>query len=243
MTDESATLAAEFDSLYQGGSAEIGPEKVRLDVIPWQIDGPQPVVVDLETAGEITDPVLECGCGFGDNALYLASRGHRVTAFDASPTVIAQDREKAARQGSDVDFRVADATVLDGITGEYATVVDSAMMHTLTDELRRDYLSALRRVCRPGARLHILCFSADASGQVPVPGSMDEESLRRDLSPGWTIERMRMAQYTTRLTREEWQQIVPEAVAGFGPNPDDPNGVDDRGRVLIPIWQITATRT
>src|SRR5581483_394219 len=147
----------------------------------WRLDGPQPIIVELADGGQITGPVLECGCGLGDNALFLAERGYPITAIDASPTVIAQDTAKARARGLAVDFRVADATVLDGVPGGFNTVIDSAMMHCLTDEQRRDYLAAVHRRTEPGARLHILCFTDATNSALPMPGHTDEASLRRDL--------------------------------------------------------------
>ena len=226
----------DFDALYQGQHVSVGDDGPTLEGIPWQLDGPQPLVVDLTAASEFTDPILECGCGLGDNALYLAERGHRVTAVDASPTVIEQDRKKAAARGLDVTFTVADATVLDGVGDGFATALDSAMMHCLTDEQRRDYLAALHRVCRPGARLHILCFPELIGTFFPLPGNTDEASLRRDLGQHWRVEDMRIARYTTNMTRDQWLAMAPAAA------PEPALDFDDQGRLLLPAWQIKAVR-
>lgn len=51
------------------------------------------------------DRLLEIGCGTGEDALHLASRGARVLATDASPAMLAIVRRKAARAG--LDARVA----------------------------------------------------------------------------------------------------------------------------------------
>jgi SAM-dependent methyltransferase len=237
--DAEPVSLVDFDALYQGRGARFGVDGPRLDVVPWQLDGPQPIITELAAAGEIVGPVLECGCGLGDNALFLAELGYQVTAFDAAATVIEQDRAKAAARAVTVDFRVADATVLDGIDNGYRTVVDCAMLHCLTDQQRRDYLAALRRVCQPGARLHILCFP-DVLGFFPLPGHLDETSLRRDLSEHWRVERMDMRRYTTGMSRQQWRARVPDVAGMFPPDRDSADGVDDQGRVLLPIWQIGA---
>lgn len=54
--------------------------------------------------------VLELGCGTGEDAVWLAGRGVRVTAIDSSPEMLAVAREKAARQGVEdrIRFRQMD---------------------------------------------------------------------------------------------------------------------------------------
>jgi SAM-dependent methyltransferase len=242
MAEQENTQVMDFDQLYQGHSVSMGAEGATLDVIPWRLDGPQPIVIRLADAGEFTGPVLECGCGLGDNALFLAERGYQVTAFDASPTAIDRDRAKAAARELSVDFRVADATVLDGIPSGFTTVLDSAMLHCLTDEQRRDYLAALHEVTEPDTRLHILCFRELASGGFTMPGHTDEASLRRDLSEHWRVDRMDRERYTTGLSLAQWHEQMPPEAAIFQVDLDSADAIDEQGRVLLPIWQITATR-
>jgi SAM-dependent methyltransferase len=238
---EQAGLMLDFEALYKSGSVRISEDGPTMDAIPWRLDGPQPIVTELADSGQIVGPVLECGCGLGDNALFLAERGLQVTAVDASPSVIEQDQAKATERGLAVDFRVADATVLDGIDGGFNAVLDSAMMHCLNDAQRRDYLAAAHRVTEPGARLHILCFPDTVSGSFPMPGHTDEASLRRDLGEHWQVERMEIRRYTTGITRERWAAIMPDQ-AMFPPDLASADAVDAQGRVLLPVWQITATR-
>ncbi len=227
----------DFDALYQGQSVAVGD--VELDVIPWRLDGPQPLVVELADAGEFTGSVLESGCGLGDNALFLAERGLEITAFDAAPTAVAQARAKAAERGLKVDFAIADATTLDGIDGRFNSALDSAMMHCLTDEQRRDYLAALHAVTNPGAVLHILCFPEQTEALFPMPGHTDAASLRRDLGQHWRIDRMQMRGYATAFTAEQWAAAMPpEAAALLSTD----SAVDAQGHVQLPIWQIRAIR-
>ncbi|ANZ21531.1 transferase [Streptomyces noursei ATCC 11455] len=236
--------ALDFEAMYQGREVAFGTdEDHRTDVIPWQLDAPQPLVVELEAAGEITGPVLECGCGLGDNALFLAGRGHEVTAFDAAPSAIERCRAKAVAAGSPVTFMVADATELhaSGVPGGFRTVVDSAMLHCLDADQRRAYLAGLRRVCAPGATLHVLCFRGELAAHLQMPAATDERSLREALRDDWTIRRMEPRHYATGLTQQEWQKLAP-AVPG-DPEQGDLVTVDENGRVLLPFWQITAELT
>lgn len=64
--------------------------------------------------------VVELGCGTGEDATWLAGRGVRVTAIDASPEMLAVARRKATRRGvaDRIDFRQLDLGQLgEGGTG------------------------------------------------------------------------------------------------------------------------------
>jgi len=57
-----------FESLYSGQA-------------PWDIGKPQKAFIDK--ASQITGSILDACCGTGDNALFFAKRGHKVTGSDA----------------------------------------------------------------------------------------------------------------------------------------------------------------
>src|SRR5215470_7055505 len=82
---------------------------------PWDLDGPTPFVVDLESHGQFRGQILDAGCGTGENALYLASRGHQVVGIDAAPTAIARATHKAReRDLHSVTFLQADVCEISG---------------------------------------------------------------------------------------------------------------------------------
>ena len=90
---------------------------------------------------------------------YLAAQGYRVVAFDAAPAAIEKARLKAEQRGVAATFAVADARELTAWDARFETIIDSGLFHVMgksADRLR--YASALRRVSRPGAMLHLLAF-------------------------------------------------------------------------------------
>ena len=177
-----------FDKLYRGEpSFEGAPAPTA---VPWDIGQAQPRLMELEALGGISGEVLDIGCGLGDNAIFLASRGHSVTALDGSPAAIEQARTRAAEAGVSVNFDVADATDLTGYEGRFDTAVDSALYHCLDDESRSAYAASLYRATRPGARRHLYCFAdGNINGLIAPMGAVPESNIRGTLTAnGWRID-------------------------------------------------------
>ncbi|MFG3258442.1 class I SAM-dependent methyltransferase [Streptomyces sp. NPDC048172] len=241
---EETMAAVDFDAFYQGKQAVAGLD-MAFETPPWVIGGPQPVLVDLESTGVLGDGhLLDAGCGTGDNALFLASRGHRVTGFDASPAALDQARKNAQERGLDVEFTEADATRLDELPAEaFDAVVDSGLYHVLGPAQRSAYARALSRVVRPGALLHMLATAEAEGPKTPLPPPVSPDDLRTHLGPYWDVERIRLTRFTTSFTEESLTRMRPAIHAASGVDLD-PAAMeyDGRGRLTSPCWYVRAAR-
>jgi SAM-dependent methyltransferase len=210
-----------FDKLYRGEPATDGAP--RPAGVPWDIRAAQPRLMELEALGGISGEVLDIGCGLGDNAIFLASRGHSVTGLDGSPAAIELARGRAAQAGvlkspaasAGVMFDVADATDLTGYDGRFDTVVDSALYHCLDDDGRQAYAASLYRATRPGARWHLYCFSdGNINGIVAPMGSVPESNLRDTLTAnGWRIDFLGPTTYLATTAGFGLGEDVPQQMA------------------------------
>jgi SAM-dependent methyltransferase len=164
-----------WDASYRDGPA------------PWDIGRPQPAVVRLASEGGFAGAVLDAGCGTGENALHLASRGLSVLGVDVAETALTIARAKADERGLEVEFVVADALRLEGLGRRFATVLDCGLFHTLDGEERPGYVASLASVTGQDGTLYVLCFSDDGPDPGPHPVSQDELRAAFNPSSGWRV--------------------------------------------------------
>ncbi|ORB91925.1 MULTISPECIES: class I SAM-dependent methyltransferase [Mycobacterium] len=218
---------------------------------PWDIGGPQPVVQQLVALGAIKGEVLDPGTGPGHHAIYYAAKGLSATGIDGSVAAIERARDNARNAGVSVDFRVADATKLEGLDGRFDTVVDCAFYHTFSTapELQKSYVQALHRATKPGARLYMFEFGEHDINGFTMARSLSESDFR-DVLPvgGWVITYLGPTSYQINLSVESIEMMAAR-------NPDMADEVRPMlerframepwlvgGRVHAPFWEVHATR-
>jgi cyclopropane fatty-acyl-phospholipid synthase-like methyltransferase len=167
---------------------------------PWQIDRPQPEVIRLIEQGKFESPVLDLGCGTGDNAIELARHGLVVKGLDAVPEALERARKKTEEAGvkQSPEFFLGDALRLAESRLKARTVLDCALFHTFSDEERKEYIRGLEAVLSPGGRLHILSFSELETRQ-PGPRRLSLSEITGSFGAGWRLEDEVRCRYWDRV--------------------------------------------
>ena len=155
---------------------------------PWDIGKPQKAVIDV--ADQITGSILDAGCGTGENALFFAGRGHRVTGIDFLEEPIQQAKRKAAERGLSATFVVKDAMTLNDWSERFFTVIDCGLFHVFSDDDRKKYVAGLATVLKPGGHLFLLCFSDQEPG-TQGPRRICQKELLDTFTEGWAVESIR----------------------------------------------------
>jgi cyclopropane fatty-acyl-phospholipid synthase-like methyltransferase len=162
---------------------------------PWDIGRPQQAF--LGVADRVTGSVLDAGCGTGENALFFASRGHKVTGIDFLEEPVARARRKATERGLKATFLVTDALALKDLPEVFDSVIDSGLFHVFSDEDWRRYVEGLATVLKPGGRLFLLCFSDEEPG-TQGPRRVSKKELHDAFANGWVVESVEPSRYEVR---------------------------------------------
>jgi len=140
----------------------------------WEIGRPQKAFLDI--ADRITGAVLDSGCGTGENALFFASLGQKVTGIDFLAEPVEWAKQKAAERSVTATFFVMDALALKELPEVFDNVIDSGLFHVFSDEDRKRYVEGLASVLKPGGRFFLLCFSTPSRASMGRGGCLAKRS-------------------------------------------------------------------
>lgn len=177
------------------------------EAIPWNIEEPPEALIELVESGVVQPcKTVDFGCGTGNYAIYLASRGFEVTGIDISPTAIEIARKNAENNGIMCDFITADVL---GDLKEAEEIFDFAydweLLHHIFPEQRAKYVKNVSRKLHSKGRYLSLCFSEKdpqfgGSGkyrETPLGTNLyfsSEAELRALFEPDFQIDELKTVQ-------------------------------------------------
>lgn len=177
---------------------------------PWDIGRPQPAIQRLADAGELTETILDSGCGSGEHALLAAGMGLSVVGVDISQLAVERARAKARQRGLQAEFIVGDVLALDEVQRlepPFRTVIDTGCFHTFANADRPLYAASLAGVVEPGGVLHLLCFSEHTPG-TDGPRRVTQPEIRQTFSRDWYVDRIEAEAFAVSNL---WSGLQPNA--------------------------------
>jgi SAM-dependent methyltransferase len=135
--------------------------KAPLNEIPWNIETPPSQLVQLVDSGKVKPcKTIDLGCGTGNYAIYLASRGFDVTGVDFSPTAIKIAKENAKKKGIKCNFLVSDVLGdLCEVKDTFDFAYDWELLHHIFPEQRRIYVENVHKLLNPRGKYLSVCLS------------------------------------------------------------------------------------
>lgn len=167
-------------------------------------EAPNEFLVAVEAQLPRSAEVLSIGEGEGRNAVFLASRGHRVTGLDQSAAGLEKARRLAAARGVEIATLQADLATCEPGTERWDAVV-SIWVH-LPPPARSRVHAACVRALRPGGLLILEAYRPGqqelGTGGPPDPARLYSLDGLRDDFRGLTLV------HAVETTREVWEGVA-----------------------------------
>ncbi len=148
------TLKEQMNTIYQ---------EFALDEIPWNLESPPDLLVKLiQSRWILPCAAVDLGCGAGNYAVWLASKGFRMTGIEISPQALELAKRLAVKKGVACRFIAGDLTGnFEGLDCSFDFAYDWEVLHHVFPENRERYVCNVHRILRPGSRYLSVCFSED----------------------------------------------------------------------------------
>jgi SAM-dependent methyltransferase len=195
--------------------------------LPWYSPRPGRWLVEAVANGWVRPPgpILDIGCGTGSNALWLSTKGFRVTGLDLAPVAVAVAKGRATRARATATFGEGSILSTPFRDSAFASALDSGCFHALPIADRGRYAEEVARILRPGGSLLLTWIAREETGEYGPPHRPSLEEVTSILEPqfvfantefsdnrsprSWVAQRHRLAVYTARLIRRRTAQPRP----------------------------------
>lgn len=181
---ENLVTKANQDILKQEGVSRDTYKLIYRGTPPWEIGVPQPVIEEIVESNDFLGPILDVGCGYGENAKFLALKGYEICGIDFLEEVITVARGNISHQN--LCFEVGDALKLNEKISKYNTVIDSATFHGFSDIQREIYAKQLYDHMNQDSILYIIGISTKEL-RVGGPRRLSLNVVKKYFDEGWYI--------------------------------------------------------
>lgn len=177
---------------------------------PWDIGKEQSAFKRLSEKNEVKGPLLDIGCGTGENSLFFANLGLTTFGIDMSKNAINKANAKAKSRHLDnkAHFMVHDLFKLHNMNQTFNTVIDCGVFHMFDKERRKLYEESISHIIEPNGRIFILSFSYKEPLGIGPPQRLSEEDFINTFnSGGWSIESFKDEEFHTNAHKNPAKAI------------------------------------
>ena len=174
-------------------------DKVYEEVPAWDIGREQGafkrLVHDNNSENRLfVDPILDVGCGTGENSLFFAQLAFNVTGIDSSQTAIAKAIEKATDRNlvENVTFLKYNLFDLYNLGRTFNTIIDSGVFNLFDANSKVEYQYIMKRILNPKGKLIILSFNNLEPGKGYLPKKTNEEDFFKVFKYGWNVKKVQV---------------------------------------------------
>ena len=171
--------------------------KYKKGNLPWNIERPDYNLVNTVEGEPIpVGTVLDVGCGTGDNALWLAKNGFKVTGIDYSRTAIEMATSKSSEARVGVNFLTLDILKDKIPGGPFSFVFDRGCFHSFdTKAERKIYSKNVSSLLMPGGLWLSLIGNFD-DGRLDVgPPKRSAEEIAAGVEPYFEIQYLKAGRF------------------------------------------------
>lgn len=188
------------------------------------VEDPGDLDLYLALAARMGGPILELGAGTGRISVPLAEAGHRVTAVDIDPAMLARARDRAAAAGSAsherIEFVEADILGLElPAAGRFrlAIIALNSLFLLATRSAQRDAFVTLARHLAPGGLAVVDIWLPDADDLARFDGRLILEYERPDPVSGDLVTKVAAAQHDAASGIVNLTTVFEEGAQGTSP--------------------------
>lgn len=130
-----------FENIYKNGNS----------VLDWNFGTAGHKLIELVINGTIKNgfKILDIGSGPGNEAIFLAKQGMKVTGIDINPNAIAIAKELANIQGvNNIKFIQGDALKLNFKNDTFDVINDTFVFHHFEKSIRKRYVCEVNRILK-----------------------------------------------------------------------------------------------